>query len=241
MRKKRVAAGVVAVVVAAGIAAYFVMSSVLEDPTPVGKPTPAPEGAGWVDLLDAAHAGGWENAADDKDIFEITEDGVLHIYGVSLYPLRYAAYTARSFGDFDLHLEFRVAGGANSGVFLRSTPNDPVQRGFEVQVLDDAGAPPNKNGSGAIYDVVSPMFNLARPAGQWNSYDIALRGREVKVTMNGWLVIHTDFARMTRPLGKFEVPYAELPLQGHLMLQDHGGEVWYRNIRIKPVQTGGPS
>ncbi len=234
MSRKRVAAGLIVVLVIAGVAAYYVTSSLLRDPTPEGEPTPAPAGEGWIDLLDAEHASGWENAADEKDIFEITDDGMLHIYGKSLHPLRYASYTAATFGDFDLHLEFRLAGGCNSGVFLRSTPNDPLYRGFEVQVLDDAGAPPNKNGSGAIYDVVTPMFNLARPAGEWNSYDISVRGQEVKITMNGWLVIHTDLSKMTKPLGKFKIPYAELPLDGHLMLQDHGGEAWYRNILIHP-------
>mgnify|MGYP006278591523 CR=1 FL=1 len=234
MSKKRLAAALIFVVAVVGIAAYFIAGTVLKDPVPEGAPTPAPTGGGWVNLLDAEHAPGWSNAGDDKDIFEITADGMLHIYGKSLATLRYATYT-EPFSDFDLHLEFRVASGANSGVFLRSTPNDPVYRGFEVQVLDDAGESPHKNGSGAIYDVVTPMFNMARPAGQWNSYDISLRGPEVKITMNGWLVVHTDLSKMTEPLGKFEIPYAELPGEGHLMLQDHGGEVWYRNIYIKPV------
>jgi hypothetical protein len=130
-------------------------------------------------------------------------------------------------------MEFKLAKGANSGIFLRAQPNDPVYRGFEVQVLDDFGDSPNKNGSGSIYDVVTPMFNLARPAGEWNSYDITVRGTNVVVIMNGWKVIDTDLALMTEPLGKFPVAYADLPREGLLMLQDHGGEVWYRNILLK--------
>jgi hypothetical protein len=206
------------------------------DPVPQGTPTTAPEGPGWVNLLDDEHAGGWKNITDDKDIFEIS-DGMLHIYGKSIYPLRYVAYTPEPFGDFDLHVEFKVAPGANSGVFLRSQPNDPVSRGFEIQVLDDHGKPPSKNSSGSIYDVVSPMYNMARPPGEWNSYDIHLRGQEIEVFANGWRIIHTDLSKMTEPYGKFEIAYADLPLEGLLAFQDHGGEVWYRNVYIRRVEA----
>lgn len=202
------------------------------DPVPRGLPSPRPEGAEWEDLLSGKNAVQWRNVTDDSVIFAV-EEGALHIFGRSLYPLRYVAFGAEKLSDFELHLEFKVAPGANSGVFLRAQPNDPVARGFEVQVLDDYGDPPHKNGSGAIYDVVTPMFNLARPAGEWNSYDITVRGGEVVVVANGWKVIHTDLAQMTEPLGKFSIPYAELPKEGVLMLQDHGGEVWYRNILLK--------
>ena len=202
------------------------------DPVPRGLPTPPPQGPGWEDLLSEENGARWRNVTDDSAIFAV-EDRTLHIFGRSLYPLRYVAFGEETLGDFELHLEFQVAPGANSGVFLRAQPNDPVARGFEVQVLDDHGDAPHKNGSGAIYDVVTPMFNLARPAGEWNSYDITARGDEVVVVINGWKVIHTDLSKMTEPLGKFSVPYAALPKDGLLMLQDHGGEVWYRNIVLK--------
>ena len=214
---------------------YFLEAS--WKPRPEGMPTPVPEGEGWVNLLDAEHAPLWRNITDDSDIFTV-EDGELHIYGRSLTTLRYAAYTGREFGDFDLHLEYRVAPRTNSGVFLRVKENDPVRRGFEVQVLDDHAKPPTMTSSGSIYDMVSPMFNMSRPTGEWNSYDISLRGTRVVVIMNGWKVIDTDFALMTAPLGKFPIAYADLPLEGMLALQDHGGKVWYRNIHIRPVPDG---
>ena len=203
-------------------------------PTPDGQPTPAPTGEGWVDLLDKDHAAHWMNTLDKMDIFEI-KDGVLHIYGKSFGKLRYAGYMQERFGDFELHVEFKLTPKANSGLFLRSQPGDPVYRGFEVQVLEDKGTQPTKNSCGAIYDVVTPMFNMSRPVGEWNSFDITLRGDEVIVYMNGWMVIHTDLSKMVTPLGKFKVPYKDLPKDGIIAFQDHGGEAWYRNLRIRKL------
>jgi len=214
---------------------FYWIDRVLKKPVPIGELTKVPEGEGWIDLLSPENRTYWKNVTDEKKIFEIQDDGTLHILGKSLYPLRYVGFTQRTFSDFQLHLEFKLTKRANSGVFLRSQINDPVYRGFEIQVLEDYGKPPNKNSCGAIYDITTPMYNMSFPAGQWNSYDITVRGGEVQVVMNGWLIIHTFLDKMTTPLGKFPVAYATLPKEGYLLLQDHGGEVWYRNIRIKPL------
>lgn len=198
---------------------------------PEGTPTARPEGEGWLDLFAEPHAGAWKNVTDDTGgIFEL-KDGVFHVPGGS--GTHYVALMSESYADFQLHVEFKVAKGANSGVFVRSDPKDPVYRGIEVQVLDDCGQAPDKNGSGSIYDIVTPMFNLARPAGEWNSYDITCRGSEMAVVMNGWRVVWTDLSKMTMPIGKFDTPLAELPREGHIILQDHGGEVWFRNLVIR--------
>ena len=90
-------------------------------PVPEGLPTTRPEGGGWVDLLDDAHVAGWKNITDGKDIFEI-KDRTVHLFGRSLHPLRYVGYAPESFGNFDLHLEFKLAHHTNSGVFLRAQP-----------------------------------------------------------------------------------------------------------------------
>ncbi len=53
--------------------------------------------------------------------------------------------------------------------------------------------------------------------------------------MNGWKILDADLAKMTMPIGRFAAPFAQLALDGHIFLQDYGGEVWYRNIMLKKL------
>jgi hypothetical protein len=203
-------------------------------PVPIGKVTAAPEGADWIDMLDDEHRDGWGNINDDMEIFDF-QDGMLHLTGVSKDKQRYVGYQTERLGNFELHVEMKLKPGGNSGIFLRQQPNDKIYRGFEVQVQDDFGTPPNKNTTGAIYDVVTPMFNMAFPAGEWNSYDIVADHDHISITVNGWKVVDTDLSIMDTPLGKFDVAYNAIPLDGTLAFQDHGGETWYRNVRLKKL------
>lgn len=203
-----------------------------EKRVPVGQPTPCPTGPGWINLLDDEHALDWKVPDGAGGVFEI-KDGILHIRGNR--PARYIGYMKERFADFQLHVEFRVTEKANSGVLFRAKPEDPPFTGLEVQVLEDYGKEPDKHSCGSIFDVVTPMFNMSRPAGQWNSYDITVKGQHIVVNMNGWKIIDVDLSKMTKPIGKFDTPYAELPLDGYLFVQDHGFELWYRNIVIKKI------
>jgi hypothetical protein len=209
-------------------------------PVPLGTLEPVPEGSEWLDLLDAKHRDAWRNINDEDRIFEITPDNELHLFGTRLRGLRYVGYTGRDFENFELYFQARLAPRTNSGVFVRAQGTDKVYRGFEIQVIDDHGDPPNKHGTGAIYDVVTPMFNMAFPAGEWNSYRIRLDGDDVRIWINGWLVIHTDLSKMDTPLGKFEVAYRDIPNSGMITFQDHGGAVWYRNIRLRVLGNETP-
>lgn len=201
---------------------------------PIGKCTPIPQGDGWVNLFSPEYQPKWENVnSDDKKAgFEFLPDNTLHIPGSKG---GYIAYLGSDVSDFELHIEFKVTPKANSGVFFRSDLKDPVQKGFEIQVLEDYGELPDKNSCGSLYDVATPMFNMSFPPGEWNSYDMTCRGSNVIVFMNGWKVLDVDISLMTMPIGKFDTPLAQLPPKGYLLLQDHGGEVWYRNAYYKDL------
>lgn len=213
---------------------WFWHAEIARDRMPTGTPTTAPAGDDWQDLLSGPWIEQWSNTEDQEDIFEIA-DGMLHLYGVSKTKLRYAGLKNHVWGDFDLHVEYKLAPGTNSGIFLRWPAENDEHRGFEIQVLDDYGLEPSVNRSGAVYDVLSPMFNMSAPAGQWNSLDIGAHGSHVVVVHNGWKVVDADLSLMTMPIGKFDVPLADYEREGYIAFQDHGGEVWYRNVFIRPV------
>jgi len=157
---------------------------------------------------------------------------VIACKGYGYHWLRYK----QPMDDFILRLEFRTAKDTNSGVCLRTLEKGaPPFTGFEVQIADDYGKEPHKHGTGAIYDVVWPMYDASRPVGEWNEMEITCDGPLVTVVLNGLKVIDTDFSKLTEPIGKFSFAYADLPKSGYIALQDHWTPIWYRNIRIKPL------
>ncbi len=199
---------------------------------PVGAATPRPTGEGWIDLFAPENQAAWKNVTDEQKVWEF-QDGVMHVLGTP--GTEYFAWTTQEFGDFEMHIEFKVNEGGNSGVFVRTATDDPVQKGMEVQVYGDYGQVPNRNSSGSLYDVACPMFNMLMPYGEWNSYDITCKGSSLVVVMNGWKILDLDLSKMTTPIGKFDTPLAQLPQKGHIILQDHGAEVWFRNLVVKPL------
>jgi len=79
------------------------------------------------------------------------------------------------------------------------------------------------------------MRNMSRPPGEWNDVEITLRGLNIVVVWNGFKIIDTDFSQLTEPIGKWKMAYKDIPLSGGFGVQNHGGEVWYRNIQIKKL------
>ena len=144
----------------------------------------------------------------------------------------------KKLSDFILRLEYRIAKNCNSGVCIRTrVPYDgypdktlPSHVGYEVQILDDAGAPASKTSTGAFYGLVAPRANAARPAGQWNTLEIVCHGPTIRVTLNGQIVQDVDQT-------KIDV-IRDRPRSGYLSLQNHGGNIEFRNIWLKEDVAG---
>jgi Domain of Unknown Function (DUF1080) len=169
----------------------------------------------------------------DQSDFRVTRDSTIDCAGdENSYWIR---VPGGPYGDFTLRLEYRVSEGSNSGIFLRATEGEhPAFSGMECQVIDDAsGGPTDTLTSGAVYDVLTPMRKASRRVGEWNELEIAMTGRKYVCRLNGMKVIDADFDTFDIPYGKWPMPYSELPLVGHIGLQNHGGQVWFRNLRIK--------
>jgi len=152
--------------------------------------------------------------------------------------------TDRSFTDFELRFDWKVMKGGNSGVFYRldeGAGRATFQSAPEYQVLDDLVHPDGKSrltAAGANYGLYPSPERLVRPAGEWNEGRIVVRGAEVEHWLNGQLAV-----RYTLGSGDWEArvqgsKFAQWPeygraASGRIALQDHGDQVWYRNVRIR--------
>lgn len=175
-------------------------------------------------LFDGRSLDGWTTLDDDPAGWSV-QDGVIHCKGVQGPWLR----TRRRFGNFVLRLDFKISPKGNSGVFIRA-PLDAraSQFGMEMQILGVTGSVNRRDVTGAIYGVYAPSADVARPPGSWNEAEITCRGGRVRIRLNGQLVQDFDMDQVDELKERLRC--------GVVGLQDHGDEVWFRNIRIKTLE-----
>ncbi|MBN2448223.1 MAG: DUF1080 domain-containing protein [Phycisphaerae bacterium] len=190
--------------------------------------------AGWLPLFDGQNLNGWICSEGSWAV----EDGVMTRKGGG------DIWTELQFADFTLELDFKVSAEANSGVFFRTGDlNDCVQTGIEMQVYDSFGKEtPTREDCGAIFDCLAPSKNAVKQAGEWNHTALTCRGSKINIVLNGEPIIDMNLDDWTtahkNPDGtdnKFNTAYKDMPRKGYIGFQDHGHDVWYRNVRIKPL------
>lgn len=198
----------------------------------VSAQTPAPKAGDWIVLFDGKNLDGWTNRDGGPAKWEAADGAMSGKQGSG------DVWTKARFGDFILELEFKTTG--NSGVFFRTdNPKDPVQTGIEIQV--DNPRDPDRHSVGAIYDLVAPSKNAAK-ANEWNRLRLAVKGPKIAVELNGEKIAEMDLDKWTEagknPDGspnKFTRALKDWKREGHIGFQDHGSNVSYRKVRIKPL------
>jgi hypothetical protein len=188
---------------------------------------------GWLPLFDGKNLDAWTNPAGQKPSPGwVIEDGAL-VRKTKAGDV----WTKQRFGNFILALEFRTQG--NSGIFIRTdNPRDNVQTGIEIQI--DRPGVPGKHSVGAVYDLLAPTENAATT--NWNHMVITAKDNRLQVELNGRRIIAMDLDRWSEPgknpdgsKNKFKAALKDFKREGHIGFQDHGREVAYRNVRIKPL------
>ena len=162
-------------------------------------------------------------------------------------------WTKDDYGDFELKLAYRLSEGANSGVFFRADPADPVQSGFEIQLLDVRGFRPakgeldGKKRNGALYDAQAPKASPAKPVGQWNELKLTCDGPMIRVEINGKLVNEANIDQWETPgknpdgtANKFKTALKQLPRRGRIGFQNHGQAVWFKDVVIRRLNEPSP-
>jgi len=204
--------------------------------------TAAEKAAGWTLLFDGTSTEGWLDSRQNPVDASHVKEGTLNPH-----PCNYMLIHKDIHDDFRLSLDFKISPKCNSGVFLRTFPLTPREgkdigfNGIEVAVDDTTTA--GFHDTGAIYDLVQPSQNTMKPAGEWNHMLITCDRNLIRVEVNGDEVTRMDLDQWTvankRPDGsdhKFDVVYKDHPRRGYIGLQDHGSDIWYRNIKLQKLK-----
>ncbi len=191
---------------------------------------------GFVELFNGKNLDGWFVKPEAPQVWTV-QKGVLARKPQSSY-----LWTKETYSDFILEMEFRVTAGCNSGLFFRTNPENPVQEGFEIQLFDSHGKEAGKHDCGALYDARPPLVNAVKPAGEWNTLRLEVKGPKLVCHINDQKVQDLSLDDWTTPEqnpdgspNKFKTALKDLPRTGHIGFQDHGHDVFFRNVRLKKL------
>ncbi|MDR2389873.1 MAG: DUF1080 domain-containing protein [Tannerellaceae bacterium] len=208
------------------------------------------EQQGWRLLFNGKNLEGWTSVGKDvpPSVGWTTEDGVLTV-GKAGDTRGGDVMTQEQFADFELKVDFRVTPGANSGIkyfFVRYEKGGWL--GLEYQLIDNETHPDAQLGrdenrrQAGLYDMFAPEKDKEKPVGEWNEAHIVAKGTHVTHYLNGERVLFFDRKspayREACKLSKYKgsVPSFGDIKQGHILLQDHGDVVSFRNIKIRVIK-----
>ena len=203
----------------------------------------------WVQLFDGKDLKGWRGykKPDASETRWKVENGMLTINsnGAGDTKGQRDLITDATYEQFDLRWEWKISQGGNSGVkyFVLEDENSAI--GHEYQVIDDERHPDAKIGphrqTAAFYDVFPAHDRPLKPAGEWNTSEVIVKGKHVTHILNGKTVLEYDLespelkAAIAKSKFKDVARFGKLQ-PGHILVQDHGDQVWYRKIEIKTLK-----
>lgn len=207
---------------------------------------------GWVTIFDGKTTTGWrgynKTAFPDKG-WEVV-DGTLHCIesGTGEAGLGGDVIYDKKLSNFELSLEWKIGPGGNSGIFIlaQETPDEPIWKSSpEFQLLDNDKHPDAKLGvdgnrmASSLYDLIPAKPQNTKPAGEWNQAGILCYQGTVVFKSNGANVVEfhlwtEDWKKMVENSKFKDYQWFVNPgKEGYIGLQDHGCDVWFRNIKLK--------
>lgn len=209
--------------------------------------TPDEEAAGWQLLFDGQTAEHWRNFRRDelRGAGWQVEDGCLKLRANGR---RGGDICSREkWAEFEFSLDVRLTRGANSGVMYHV--NDEVDpcwhTGPEVAIQEEPNDRLNKHSFGALYDMIAPSADrVLVELGGWNRLYIKLAGGRGEHWVNGRKVVEYERYGETWDTLVAASKFAEFPRfgrerEGYLCIQDHGNEVWFRNLKLRVIDATG--
>lgn len=224
------------------VAAFNVRAA---DPTPAPNTLSATEKAeGWKLLFDGRTSAGWRGfkATGFPAFGWSIEDGCIrHLFKGKGGDV----ITTEKYNDYEFAFEWRIDAGGNSGVKYFITEDRESAIGHEYQLLgekDAAELRANLLHATASFYAVAPVSADAplRPPGSWNQSRIIVRGKAVEHWLNGARVCQYELGspEITAGIAKSKFKGVEgfgTKFPHHLLLQDHGGDTWFRNLKLRPL------
>ena len=216
-------------------ALVFAVAGVAAEPNTL---SPEEQAAGWLLLFDGKDASqNWRGFK--KEILPagwVAEDG-------ALFRKEKAGdiVSKAEFENFELSIEWKISPGGNSGIMFRvqESENTPWKTGPEIQILDNEGGhDPNK--AGWMYALYPASVDATKPVGEWNHFRFVTKNGKCEHWMNGTKYVDYEIgsADWDEKVSKSKFTafpgFGKTP-KGHLCLQDHGNQVWFRSIKILPL------
>lgn len=205
------------------------------------------ESNGWKMLFDGASMNGWRTYQNKPADSWSVKDGTLYCAGskTDKSDRRSDLITAAQFENFDLELDWKLAPQGNSGVMYMVSEEFPAayQSGPEYQLIDDNNFPDKLEDwqkTGANYAMDAAPTAASKAIGEWNHTRIVVNKGHVEHWLNGVKVVDyqlwTDEWNKKKAEGKWkDTPGYGMSRKGHIALQDHGSEAWFKNIKIKEL------
>lgn len=196
-------------------------------------------------LFNGSNLDGWQHVGGGRFVVENnllkTEGGMGLLW-----------YTKQKFGNAILRIVYKTSyKDSNSGIFVRigHPPQnvwDAVHHAYEIQICDSGpDAYDDYHSTGAIYSYSKAMSNAANPPGQWNEYEITLKGEQISVRLNGKMVNKFDATQTVPDRRHSDEPIrGPRPVYGYIGIQNHDhnathkdGHVYFKEISVKPLKS----
>ena len=206
--------------------------------------TKAEKKAGWVLLFDGKATPLWRSYQNkESDGWEIA-NGEIYCKEKDVKH-RADLITKEQYGDFEFAFDWKVIKAANSGLVYRANEEHGAayESASEYQLIDDIGYPGKLEtwqNSGADYDMHPPIKIASKPAGEYNHSVIKAKGKHIEHWLNGVKVADYEigtaewYALREKSKWKGIKGWGE-NTKGHICLQDHGGGIWFKNLKIRKL------